>query len=147
VNIHEFLAERGYRVTPQRVAIFQFIHGNPTHPSAAEVYEAVKEEYPMVSFATVYKTLETFVRLGLISEMAFPDGVNRFDSNPRAHFNLVCTHCRTIIDVTDELLPSLATNAAAAANFRVRSSRHELYGLCPECQTRVPEPDLVVEDA
>lgn len=135
MDIQAFLAERGYRVTPQRVAIFEFIHGNVNHPSAADVYEAIKEAYPMVSFATVYKTLETFVQLGLVGEMAFPDGVNRYDSNPKAHFNLVCTSCKKIVDVGDERLPSLEEMAAKVAGFSVRSSRHELYGLCPDCKS------------
>lgn len=141
MNITELLTAKGLRVTPQRVAIFEFIDGNPNHPSAAEVYDAVKEVYPMVSFATVYKTLEVFVKLGLITEMAFPDGVNRFDSNPAAHFNLVCVDCRKIIDVSDDILVSLAEKAAAIAGFRIQSSRHELYGLCPACQTKSPEAE------
>ena len=133
MSIHELLAERGYRVTPQRVAIFDYIDGNTSHPSASDVHEAIKKYYPMVSFATVYKTLEVFVRLGLISEMPFPDG-SRYDSNPEAHFNVVCTHCRKIVDVSDDFLPLLAQKAAKLAGFQVKGSRHELYGLCPSCQ-------------
>lgn len=137
MNITEFLTARGYRITPQRVAIFEFIDGNPNHPSAAEVYDAIKEVHPMVSFATVYKTLEVFVRLGLVSEMAFPDGVNRYDSNPKAHFNLVCTSCRKIVDISDDVLINLETRAAELAGFAVKGSRHELYGLCQGCQSEV----------
>lgn len=129
------LAERGYRVTPQRVAIYDAIHGDPSHPSADDVYQRVRRRYPMISPATVYKTLELFVRLGLVSELGFGDDVNRYDSNPEAHVNCVCVRCRKITDVDDAaMLAAVRRRAADASRFEIFTGRHEFYGLCPECR-------------
>ncbi len=51
------LKERDFRLTPQRVALLQLLAGSRTHPSAAQLYEKIKEQFPTTSPATVYKTL------------------------------------------------------------------------------------------
>lgn len=130
------LAERGYRVTPQRVAIYDAVRGDITHPSADDIYRRVRRQYPMISPATVYKTLELFVQLGLVSELGFGDDVNRYDSNPEEHVNLVCVRCRKITDVDEpSLLGAVRRNAASASRFEIFTGRHEFYGLCPDCRT------------
>jgi Fe2+ or Zn2+ uptake regulation protein len=37
-DVTGLLTERALKVTPQRVAVLEFLHGNPTHPSVDEVY-------------------------------------------------------------------------------------------------------------
>lgn len=137
--IEQRLSDRGLRVTPQRVAIYEFLSGNRTHPTAADIHDAVKRQYPMISPATIYKTLEVLVQMGEVVELPFPDGTNRYDSNAHPHVHLVCTRCQTILDVEDGALLSLEMRAADASGFAIFARRFELQGLCRDCRTAESE--------
>src|SRR5579871_5043888 len=88
------LAEQGYRITPQRLAVVAALVDARHHPSAEELYARVRESCPTTSRATVYKTLDTLKGIGEVLELQFRDGSNRYDGvRPQAHPHLVCTHC------------------------------------------------------
>ena len=57
-QIVKILREDGFRITPQRTAIVEYVLNTEDHPSAEKVYRNVKKKYPMVSLSTVYKTLD-----------------------------------------------------------------------------------------
>lgn len=133
IDIATVLAERGYRVTPQRVAIYEFLAGNASHPSADEIFGHIQRHFPMVSPATVYKTLELFTRLGVIGELGFGHGPVRYDGNPHTHINLKCVNCERIFDIDADILSEVA-NRATRSGFQVLGGRHEFFGVCPECQ-------------
>jgi Fur family peroxide stress response transcriptional regulator len=128
------LASQGQRVTPQRLAIYKYLIEAETHPSAEEIHRALQPIYPSMSPATVYKTLELLVEMGLATELAFGDSPNRYDGNPHEHVNLVCTECGSIVDLEESLLEELRERVVRASRFLVRSQRHEFHGVCPRCQ-------------
>ncbi|MEW6046444.1 MAG: Fur family transcriptional regulator [Bacillota bacterium] len=130
------LAEKGYRVTPQRVGIYEYLLESKRHPSAEDIYQALKDRFPMMSQATVYKTLELLLELGLITELGFGAAASRYDGNPSVHINILCTACHRIYDVVEPELARLAESVAEQSGFVVSGQRHELYGICPECQRR-----------
>lgn len=129
------LAEQGQRVTPQRLAIYKYLIDADTHPSAEEIHRALVPVYPSMSPATVYKTLDLLVSMGLVTELAYGDSPNRYDGNPHEHVNLVCSECGGIFDVEESLLSELRERVAKASRFIVHSQRHEFHGICPACQT------------
>lgn len=132
--LRDRLAEQGQRVTPQRLSIYRYLIQTDTHPSAEEIHRALEREYPSMSPATVYKTLELLVQMGLVTELGFGDSPNRYDGNPHEHINLVCTQCGGIVDLEEDLLDELRAKVAAVSSFKVQSQRHEFHGLCPACQ-------------
>ena len=75
----EALRGKGYKATPQRIAICRIALNSRDHPSAQQVYHEVKRIHPTVSLATVYKTLEVLRDLDLVQELNFPKGQARFD--------------------------------------------------------------------
>ncbi|HEY8450454.1 MAG TPA: Fur family transcriptional regulator, partial [Bacillota bacterium] len=64
-RFRDLLSSHGYRVTPQRLAIYEALVATDQHPSAEELYRQVKKRFPMISPATVYNTLQLLVRMGL----------------------------------------------------------------------------------
>lgn len=140
----QFLAGKGYRVTPQRLAIYEALVTQPTHPSAEEIYQRVREQYPMMSPATVYNTLQLLVKLGLASELGF-HGETRYDGNTHAHANVLCVHCRRIFDVDDDLLGQVFESVRERSRFTLFGQRHEFFGICPECRERGVDPEQVLE--
>lgn len=134
-EFRQLLAREGYRVTPQRLAIYEALVAEPTHPSAEELYRRVRERYPMISPATVYNTLQLLVRLGLATELGF-HGETRYDGNPRPHANVLCLHCQRIHDVDEELLEQVFASVRQRSGFLLLGQRHEFVGLCPDCQAK-----------
>ena len=65
VDIAEVLRQNGYKVTPQRLAVYAVIEHNPTHPNAEVIYRELQPQYPSMSLATVYKTMEIFAKIGV----------------------------------------------------------------------------------
>jgi len=131
------LAERGYRITPQRLAVVAALVDARNHPSAEDLFARVRETCPTTSLATIYKTLDTLKEIGEVLELEFRDGSNRYDGvRPGAHPHLVCTQCGKIEDVDLEGLSALAAQVAATTGYQIRSHRVDFYGICAGCQAQ-----------
>lgn len=132
-SVIDSLRKEGFRITPQRVAIVSHMLHTESHPSAEDLHEAVRKKHPMVSLATVYKTLELLKKNGMVRELDFPTGA-RYDSNLEQHVNLVCVRCGRIDDMDETSLGELQSRVAKKARYRVLGGRFELYGYCSQCQ-------------
>src|SRR4051794_28606180 len=123
----------GLRLTPQRLAIAREVLVQD-HPTAAEVYDAVRVLFPTMGLATVYATLNVMVERGLLRPLAFENAV-RFDANVTPHANLICTACGRITDYDgcDDVLVMLRDRAATEAGFELEQHRLDLYGRCAPC--------------
>jgi Fur family transcriptional regulator, peroxide stress response regulator len=137
-NIVELLREHSFRITPQRIAIVKYILNTESHPSAEEIHKIIQKKYPMVSLATVYKTLDLLKKLNIIQELGFADEGTRYETNDRRHVNMVCISCGRINDIEEDYgLSELETQVRAKSNYYVLSRRFELYGYCPDCKSKV----------
>ena len=93
------LKQHGYRLTPQRAAILRIFASSHDHPSIEQVYNQIKGQFPMMSLATVYKTVTMLKEEGEILELAFANGSTRYDANhPYPHPHLICVRCHRITD-------------------------------------------------
>lgn len=129
------LKARTYRLTPQRAALLRLIAASTGHPSASDLYEQIKTQFPTTSPATVYKTLHLLKELGEVLELGFSNDDNRYDGNrPYSHPHLICTRCHKIIDPQVSLVDDLTQEVAELTGYRVLGHRLDFYGLCPDCQ-------------
>lgn len=127
------LRDQGYRLTPQRMAIVQAVLESAEHPSAEEIYQRVSAAFPMLSRATVYKTLDVLRDLGEVVEIPV-EGRTRYDGNPQPHIHLVCERCHAVIDWSDGVTFPVPGETIAASGFRPHHYHMEVYGLCSRCQ-------------
>lgn len=131
--------ENGIKGTPQRLEIFLEIMGAADHPSAEEIYERVRLRLPTVSLDTVYRTLTTLERCGLISRMRSLSERTRFDPNTEVHHHLVCRVCDSVRDFYwpefDEM--DLPPEVKDWGRIEVRHVR--LTGTCAECARQTIE--------
>jgi Fur family transcriptional regulator, peroxide stress response regulator len=132
----EALRNKGYKATPQRIAICRIALNSRTHPSARQVYDEVKKIHPTVSLATVYKTLEVLKDLDLVQEINFPTGQARFDSYMKPHINLVCLKCGTITDIDDKTAKEITSRVTTTTKFKPTGQRIDVYGICQKCSTK-----------
>jgi Fur family peroxide stress response transcriptional regulator len=134
-QIVKILREDGFRITPQRTAIVEYVLNTEDHPSAEKVYRNVKKKYPMVSLSTVYKTLDLLQQKNIIKQIVF-NGESRFDGHIQEHINLICMKCGKIEDI-DEDLRELQIKAAKKAKYQIIKSNFELFGFCSICKTKL----------
>ena len=92
-DIADTLRNEGFRITPQRIAIIKYVMDTQSHPSAEEIHKIIQKKYPMVSLATVYKTLDLLRKMSMIQELGFADGSARYEANVGKHINIVCVRC------------------------------------------------------
>src|SRR5690606_10922187 len=48
-TFRRLLVERGYRVTSQRLAIYRYLIGTDSHPTADDIYQALQKQFPTMS--------------------------------------------------------------------------------------------------
>jgi Fur family peroxide stress response transcriptional regulator len=135
-SIIQALRKKGYKATPQRIAVCRFALSSREHPSVQRIHKEVKEIHPTVSLATVYKTLQILTEIGLIQELDFPKSQARFDSYVEPHINLVCLRCGKIRDVNDPAAREMVAGIAATAEFTRTGQRLDVYGICKMCRSR-----------
>ena len=140
-TVKEQLQQSGYKLTPQReVTLRVLLENNSKHLSAEDVFQRVKEKYPEIGLATVYRTLELLCDLKIIVKANFGDGVSRYDfkESGAKHFNhhLICVKCGKIIEVEDDLLYDVEQIVEHEFNFKVLNHRLTFHGVCHECQMK-----------
>ena len=128
----------GMKLTPQRLAVLEYLENNIEHPSAEDVYRAVSERFPTMSLATVYNTLEALRLRGELVELSIDQNRKRFDPNPEPHNHLICTKCRKILDIHVDYKIELPEDTVR--DFEITGSHIEFYGICPDCRDTVEEP-------
>ena len=130
------LRDEGFRITPQRIAIVDYLLKTEDHPSAELIHKVVRKRYPMVSLSTVYKTLDLLREKKLVNEMEV-EGEARFDAHTDAHVNLVCIKCGRIDDLDEESLKDIQVKAARKSKYLILKSNFELHGYCSSCKSKM----------
>lgn len=130
----------GLKLTPQRMAIVRELAADPTHPTAQELYERLREALPTMSFATVYNTLDALAAAGLCEALSLSPGAARFDPNMEPHHHAVCDRCGLVRDVlraprvsVDAAAGEGAAGAGSLGGFQVRVVEQIYRGLCADC--------------
>jgi len=122
----------GLKLTPQRIAILDYLEGNKDHPSADEIYKAISKRFPTMSFATVYNTLSTLREKGAVLELTIDPAKKRYDPETSRHNHLICVTCKKVVDIPVDF--ALELPSGARHGFTVMSNHVEFYGLCPACK-------------
>jgi Fur family transcriptional regulator, peroxide stress response regulator len=118
-------------------AVLDVVRASHTHPTVAQVYEAVRDKRPRIGIASVYRILHNLVEQGYVKELRHTDESCRYDAHVERHDHAICTVCGALLDIPIEVkLPQNALQAAAeAAGIELSSHELRLYGLCPQCNT------------
>jgi len=131
----ERLKEKGFRITPQRIAIVETLASSCEHPGVEQIYREVTKKFPTISLATVYKTITLLKELGEVMEMGFGDESNRYDGkNPHPHPHIMCVKCKSIIDPDLSSLNEMSKELSEETGYNIVSHRLDFFGICPNCQ-------------
>ena len=131
------LKERQYRITPQRVELIRLIAASEDHPSASQLYNQIKVQFPTMSLATVYKTLDLLKEVGEVLEIGLRDDSHYDGNKPYPHPHLICMKCQKIMDgELDAAVGKIVQEVENNFGFRVVKHQLDFYGLCPDCQKK-----------
>lgn len=127
------LRSEGFRITPQRVAIIDYILETSSRPTAEEIHKKISDTYPMTSLSTVYKTIELLKEKNIIR----PTGISektQFEVAADDQINLICTKCGIIETIRDSSVSQLEIKAKKKTQFEIKNRRLEFTGLCRKCK-------------
>ncbi len=136
VVLRNALEAKGQRYTEQRAAVYRFLLGTVMHPTADEVFTAVRSEIPDISLATVYKSLEALVGCELAMKLTYGDSAARYDARTDPHPHARCTVCGRVLDVPGRIDTRMLESLGAVRGFTVEGYRLELVGRCGGCRQR-----------
>ena len=131
VELVDAFRASGLKVTPQRRLLFELLHGNPTHPTADQLYGAASARMPGISLRTVYQTLADLCTMGELRQLSFDTGPAHFDPNVSDHHHAVCDECGAIHDVYVDGIHQLAIDGAPG--FRSDALAIVFHGTCAPC--------------
>jgi Fur family transcriptional regulator, peroxide stress response regulator len=129
------LRDKRCRLTPQRLMMLRILSKSAGHPSAEQIYEQIRADYPTTSLATIYKTLSLLKRIGEVLEVSFANVGSHYDGNkPYPHPHLICTKCGQILDPEFGPLTGISQEIARQTGYKITHQQLNFFGLCPACQ-------------
>jgi Fur family peroxide stress response transcriptional regulator len=132
--IRRSLVSSGLRCTPQRYAVMAFLMEHASHPTAAEIFDAVNRLDPRISRATTYNNLRDLVHAGLVREVAVEGRAARFDAKGMRHHHFICDCCGNVEDMDWYDVPRPATGSLGKRILR--ECELIFRGLCMKCAPR-----------
>ena len=125
------------RNTKQKKLIYNAVMNSPIHPTAEDVYHAVKKQLPNISLTTVYRNLNLQVVHGKIKRIHLPDKQDRFEKNPKKHYHILCEVCGEFEDLK---VPAynfeLDDYDCGQDEFLIKSHDIIFRGICPKCKNK-----------
>jgi Fur family transcriptional regulator, ferric uptake regulator len=138
---------KGYRFTVPRQIILEILEQNEDYVNAENLYLQVHDMHPGIGLATVYRTLQLLVEIGVVSRIETGDGKARFklagENEKQRREVLICTNCfrtfpiQTISEVQQGLIEKIEKRLQEDKGFEVRQSVLQFYGICDDCARRV----------
>lgn len=125
----EILKGHDMKVTPQRIAILQYIDTHRFHSSAETIYAGLKENNPSLSKTTIYNSLDVLKQHGLVRTLRLGSTV-RYDYNVDQHYHFWCKNCGEIIDIEAN---TLCWKDLMSGNHRLDDVDVYLKGVCETC--------------
>lgn len=133
------LKDKGYKLTTQRRIIIDVILENQGyHLSPEQIYDKVKDKYPEIGLATVYRTLQLLEELDIVYKLNFNDGCNRYEVNSNSsdhrHHHLICLRCGNVLEVELDLLENLEEEIENEGKFKIVDHNVKFFGYCENCR-------------
>ncbi len=127
------LKAEGFKLTPQRISVIKYMVGNKDHPTARDIFKALKKKYSGLAFSTVYNTLRMLHRIDEVTVVNIAEEHLNYDPDTSPHFHLLCDTCGQIVDISvdDSMKDFLNKNLIDGHN--VKSYQLNLNGTCRDC--------------
>ncbi len=126
------LKENDLKATIQRTSILKSIK-QAGHINIDDIYEVLKEQYPTLSLATIYKNIILMQQNSVIIEVPINGEKSKYELKKDDHIHLICQSCG---EIQDREISVKTKETLEISNFQLNSSQINLYGVCQVCQGR-----------
>lgn len=140
-QIYELLKEHNLKITSQRNAILQILYDCRGHHLETEnIYELLairRNKVKKIGLATVYRTMELFKKIGLVSKLSIENSPARYELiilDRFKHHYLICLKCGQVQDFEDKLTEDLKILVLKDKEFQVADKPMMIYGYCSRCR-------------
>jgi len=128
------LRSLGLRITAPRVAVVEALAHWPGHRSAEEILARVNEIHPAVGRASVFRTLQLLLRVGLLVSSSRAENKTTYVLSPSGrHHHLVCTECGRTVSFGECVAEHLEETLAKRHGFTISGHQLEVFGRCQDC--------------
>lgn len=136
--LHQHLKRVGLKHTEQRDTILRTFLDTREHLSTEELLRLVKKKDAKIGYTTVYRTLKLLSECGLASEVAFHDGITRYEHqyNRRSHHHMVCTECGSSVEFFSPEVGDLEREIGRQHHYVTTRHTFQIYGICEECRKK-----------
>ncbi|MDO5027902.1 MAG: Fur family transcriptional regulator [Bacillota bacterium] len=136
----KILAEKGYKTTEPRRVLLEFLDKDKNkHLSCDEIYDRLSTDHPNMGIATIYRNMQLFEELNIVTKLTLDDGVGRYEyaelrEDAHQHHHLVCLNCNKLIEVKEDLLGALEVEIEQEHDFKIVDHDLKFYGYCSKCK-------------
>lgn len=121
------------RYSRQRELVLNQVLARCDHPTAEQIYSALRPQCPGLSLGTVYRNLNGLVEMGRLRRVTIPGQADRFDRTLAEHDHLFCRSCGRVVDVQLERA-ALDEVCRACPDARIEWYSVNLVGVCADCR-------------
>ena len=127
------LRERGFRVTPTRLAILNIFSSDCKPITAEYIYEKLKNKN--INLVTIYRTLTSFEKVGILKRIDLHKESIYYELGDRHHHHIVCTDCGDVESFDKCGVKGLSKNILnKSSKFRtINQHSLEFFGVCKSC--------------
>lgn len=129
----ELLKNKGYKYTGKREEMIRIFDREKRYLSAKEMLEYMQEEYPDLSFDTIYRNMTLFEDLEIL-ECTELGGERKFRircSTEEHHHHLICLNCGKTKHIDTCPMDVVQRNTG---DFQIVDHKFEIYGYCSTCK-------------
>lgn len=130
------LADTGHRITTSRRAVMEVLADAERPLSPQTIYELGRRSQPRLGLVTVYRALELFERLDLVTRVHCGEGCHGYVLSSPGHRHIVlcdgCGRAEEFVGADD--LEGLIDRVEGRTGYRIDGHLLQLAGLCPECR-------------
>src|SRR5271154_3876937 len=136
--LHQHLKRVGLKQTAQRDTILRSFLETRDHLSTDELHRLVQKKDAGIGYTTVYRTLKLLAECGLASEVAFHDGIARYEHqyNRRSHHHMVCTGCGSSVEFSPPEVDGGEKESETRSHYAPPRHTFQIYGVCEDCRKK-----------
>ena len=125
----EICRKVGWKCTCQRLAVYDFLYNNQTHPDVDDVWRSVRSTLPAITRESVYRILNELSTNAIICRIDHIESA-RYDSRTNPHGHFICEGCGMISDFdlqAGEHFPQVTVSG------KIHHMEFRMVGLCENC--------------
>lgn len=136
IHVANQIREKGFRLTPQRMAILNVLYDSGRHLAPTDILERLDPILAGTTEPTVYRNLDFLREHGFIRATHSASGRLEYEIVIHAHHHLTCKACGQEIEVKHEQLQPLYDQLEQSTGYRLTENHLTFMGYCPNCKEK-----------